>query len=342
MLLIIGIVLMIIGLVFFIIGLKKINLNSSTIKLNEELEQRHEELTKEILKLGEQKVSHLDELEKISEKSIQIVKTIEEQKAEVHFAFEKYCETLDISYLMKEKEYDAQVRVLETKFQAELERQKRDSYNAFENYCDILDKSYCEIERQFDANIDNLKNQFKKHSEELEKIRATYAATKEAKRREEEMELQADFYSLHLSSIDLSTIALIDELKPRLPYARVLCMLIWTTYYQKQMTALCNNVLGPNTICGIYKITNKKSGLCYIGQATDMATRWKQHAKCGLGIDTPSQNKLYKAMLKDGLINFTFELIEECPRAQLNEKEKYYIDLYQSYEYGYNSTSGNK
>jgi group I intron endonuclease len=80
--------------------------------------------------------------------------------------------------------------------------------------------------------------------------------------------------------------------------------------------------------------------MCYIGQAVDLARRWKDHAKCGLGIDTPASNKLYKAMIEDGLWNFSFEILEECPSAQLNEKEKYYIQLYKSYEFGYNSNKG--
>jgi group I intron endonuclease len=61
-----------------------------------------------------------------------------------------------------------------------------------------------------------------------------------------------------------------------------------------------------------------------------------------LGIDTPAGNKLYKAMMEDGLENFSFEVLEECNREELNEKERYYINLYQSDKFGYNSTSGNK
>ena len=67
--------------------------------------------------------------------------------------------------------------------------------------------------------------------------------------------------------------------------------------------------------------------------------RWKDHAKCGLGIDTPSSNKLYKAMLEDGIWNFSWELIEQCSKEELNEKEKFYINMYKSYDYGYNSNS---
>ena len=47
-------------------------------------------------------------------------------------------------------------------------------------------------------------------------------------------------------------------------------------------------------------------------------------------------------MLNDGVVNFTFELLEKCDRKLLNEKEKFYIELYQSCDYGYNSTIGNK
>jgi hypothetical protein len=61
-----------------------------------------------------------------------------------------------------------------------------------------------------------------------------------------------------------------------------------------------------------------------------------------LGIDTPAGNKLYKAMQEVGLENFSFELLEECSKDELNEKEKYYIELYQSYEFGYNSNAGIK
>jgi hypothetical protein len=45
-------------------------------------------------------------------------------------------------------------------------------------------------------------------------------------------------------------------------------------------------------------------------------------------------------MQEYGLWSFSWELLEECPRGQLNEKEKYYIELYDSYNFGYNSNKG--
>ena len=174
----------------------------------------------------------------------------------------------------------------------------------------------------------------------LEKINATYQSRMEAERREMKMQQEKDFYKLHLNDKEQSDIQILNNIKSQLFNSRILSMLIWSTYFQKQMTTLCNNILGINKVSGIYKITNIKDNKCYIGQSVDIATRFKNHAKCGLGIDTPANNKLYQAMEKEGLENFTWELLEKCPKEQLNEKEKYYIKAYQAVEYGYNSSQG--
>lgn len=75
-------------------------------------------------------------------------------------------------------------------------------------------------------------------------------------------------------------------------------------------------------------------------QNCNLRTRWSDHIKMGLGADPPSRNKLYPAMMADGVENFTFELLEECESTQLNEREKFYIEFYDSVNYGYNVTRG--
>ena len=117
---------------------------------------------------------------------------------------------------------------------------------------------------------------------------------------------------------------------------------IWKVYYEKPYTDLIGRVVGASIKTGIYKITNLITNECYIGQSVDINKRWSEHCKCGLGIDTPPGNKLYKAMQEYGLENFTFELLTECSKEELNEKETYFINLYQAKEFGYNSTGGNK
>lgn len=214
-----------------------------------------------------------------------------------------------------------------------------DKYNKYEdeydNNIDLLKKSY-------DNAQDNLIKEYEVEKEKLNKIKATRMAAQEAILKEKEIKENKSFYCLTPSQEDLDDVNALERIKPKLHQPRILCMLIWSTYFQKSMTALCNNVLGPEKITGIYKITNQETNECYIGQGVDVATRWKDHAKCGLGIDTPASNKLYKAMQEYGLQSFSFELLEKCDKILLNEKESYYIELYQSYEYGYNSNKGIK
>jgi hypothetical protein len=45
-------------------------------------------------------------------------------------------------------------------------------------------------------------------------------------------------------------------------------------------------------------------------------------------------------MAKDGLENFTFELVEEVPKDKLTEREKYWINFYGSKQYGLNMREG--
>ena len=87
---------------------------------------------------------------------------------------------------------------------------------------------------------------------------------------------------------------------------------------------------------GIYKITNKVNGKCYIGQSLDIEKRFKSHKRC------KENRPLYNAFKKYGIDNFTFEVIEECEKEKLNEREIYYIALYKSanYRFGYNSSLG--
>ena len=234
-----------------------------------------------------------------------------------------------------------------------IDNQQEMSSNAFKNYCDILEKKYKEVEEEHDMEIEalntaysNLQLKLLREADEvrsdLDKIKATRAAAIEAARREKDIENNLTFYCLDISDADKRDIAKLEALKPSLNKPRVLSMLIWQTWFQKPLKALSANVVGATDVTGVYKITNIKTKECYIGQAIHIKDRFVEHAKCGLGIDTPAGNKLYKAIQEFGLWNFSFEVLEECPREQLNEKEKYYIDLYSSYDYGYNSTRGNK
>lgn len=70
-------------------------------------------------------------------------------------------------------------------------------------------------------------------------------------------------------------------------------------------------------IC-IYKITNLVTGDFYIGQTIDFQERVTQHKR-------DPQPKMREDVAKYGWDNFKFEILEECPREELNDRENYYI-----------------
>lgn len=91
--------------------------------------------------------------------------------------------------------------------------------------------------------------------------------------------------------------------------------------------------------CGIYKIQNKITHKVYIGQSTHIYRRWHRHHQDAQKLE--NESSLYLAIRKYGIQNFDFSIIEECPKEELNQKQIYYISLYNSLApNGYNLTSG--
>ena len=198
-----------------------------------------------------------------------------------------------------------------------------------------------EINEQLQKFSTKAKNQKEQLQNELNKLKTSLSAGVEARLREQQKKEKINFYKLSIKDTDLSDIEMLENLKKSFHNPVILSKLIWTQYFQKQMTELCDRVLGKKTICGIYKITNLLTEQCYIGQSVDISKRWKEHCKCGLGIDASTTNKLYNSMQKDKVWNFSFELLEQCPRNLLNEKEKFWIQMYQSNKFGLNIMKGN-
>lgn len=90
---------------------------------------------------------------------------------------------------------------------------------------------------------------------------------------------------------------------------------------------------------GIYKITNLKNNKVYIGQAINLTRRKGDYFN---GKKKPPHGLIGKAFLKYGAESFSFEILERCPKENLNDREGYYIDLFDSCNKtkGYNMLSG--
>ena len=169
----------------------------------------------------------------------------------------------------------------------------------------------------------------------LADLTAKLTSAVEAAKRAEELRIKQDFYRLQLSQADIDEIARLREVTPYLRDSEPLNKVIWKVYYEKPYTDLIGRVVGTGVHTGIYKITNIENQMCYIGQAANIADRWKQHIKRGIGAETPTRNKLYPAMLELGVENFTFEIVEEVERSKLNDREDYWQEYFHAKDFGY-------
>ena len=87
----------------------------------------------------------------------------------------------------------------------------------------------------------------------------------------------------------------------------------------------------------IYIIKNKESPKVYIGQTTrNVAKRFQEHLQ-----RDDMNTKLGQAIFRYGKDNFYYEILEEVEDKELlNEREQYWIKYYNSYDKGYNMTTG--
>ena len=94
---------------------------------------------------------------------------------------------------------------------------------------------------------------------------------------------------------------------------------------------------------GIYKIENLVNGKIYIGQSTNIKKRWATHRTRPFNPNSKQYDSLlYRAIRKYGLENFRFVVLEETLIEELDNREKYWIEYYESHnkEKGYNLTDG--
>lgn len=91
---------------------------------------------------------------------------------------------------------------------------------------------------------------------------------------------------------------------------------------------------------GIYKIKNKSNGKIYIGQSVDILGRWEEHINQGKAA-TIYEDEFHFELFNNPS-DFMFSILEICQEEELQEREQYYINKYNSIEKGYNKIAAAK
>lgn len=319
--------------VFVLISKQKVSLDEEK-KLKQRLDSQIKELQKDY-QSAKGDLSKINDVIKQQQSQSGILKSQIEQKKQTN---NQLINSINKIRQQMNTYYDQEKK----RVQRELEEFKQTSGKAAQAYWDNLEGYYETAEARTREKLASLKEEQNKAAADLNNLKETRKAAYEAILRQKEVKENKDDYRLKPSEVDLYDIRSLKHLSKTFHKPRVISMLIWQYYFQPLAKKQFPIILKGSTKMGIYKITDLFTDQAYIGQSVDIYKRWTDHCKAGLGIDTPVGNRLYQKMGSDGLQNFTFELLCQCSKEQLDEKERYFIELYQADLYGFNGTKGNK
>ena len=251
-------------------------------------------------------------LQEISSK----VKTYEEQLRDIALTNAKrYEETL--------------MNIAKDNVKAEQEKMQKVAQESFE-------KAMAEMDVQAEA----ARAQIEILTKEIAEYSAKQIAINEAILRQRALEEQQDFYRVCLGPEAANDVEILKEARRNLKKPEIIDKIIYDNYIAKPVLEMIKRVLQNTTCSGIYKITCIKTGEIYIGKSVDIKSRWQQHCKSAFNCGTIAHSLLHTKMKQYGIENFTFELVEQVPKEQLSEREKFYIDFYKTKETGLNERNG--
>lgn len=249
---------------------------------------------------------------------------------EISSKVEIYEEQLRAMALTNAKRYEETLmNIAKDKVKTEQEKMQKAAQESFE-------KAMAEMDVQAEA----ARAQIEILTKEIAEYSAKQAAINEAILRQRALEEQQDFYRVCLGPEAANDVEILKAARKNLKKPEIIDKIIYDNYIAKPVLEMIKRVLQNTTCSGIYKITCIKTGEIYIGKSVDIKSRWQQHCKSAFNCGTIAHSLLHTKMKQYGIENFTFELVEQVPKEQLSEREKFYIDFYKTKETGLNERNG--
>ena len=271
-------------------------------------------------------------------------KSLEERKR----AVEEIIEQLENRRREAEKNYNEIIANEKERINTELEFYRKNKFDGIESKVqfEFAEKTAAANKVYEETMITLSEQQKQKEAElalllsEIDDFKKKQSVINEEILRRRELEEKQDFYRVLIGRQEIDDIQCLLSIREKLIYRENLDKLIYDVYISKQVTEMTKRVLKGAAPSGIYKITRLKTGEIYIGKSTDVKKRWTEHCKTAYGVGTIAHSILHTTIRKDGIENFTFELLEEVPKDKLTEREKYWITFYDSKNYGLNERNG--
>lgn len=205
---------------------------------------------------------------------------------------------------------------------------------------EAINKEVVQLENNYNTHKENLDRDISTLREELSDLKARREAYIEALKAEEKRQQDRAFYTINLTEENKEDIKILRSIEDKLHNSEALNRLIYDVFIKKPLGDLLLRIIGENTYGGIYKITNLDTQRAYIGRSTDIKKRLTEHVKGAFNISTIADQEIHRVMGREGVNKFSFEVLEKVEKEKLNEREKYWIDFYQTQSYGYNQNKG--
>lgn len=239
-------------------------------------------------------------------------------------------------------------RVREEELDLVLQKEKEKKTNEIKREIEEWAKSAQEVATfEYESVVDSYN---KSLEETYEKLRNLYMEVNEYKEardainaeilRQRAINENQDFYRVQIDKDSKHDIEVINSIRSQIFKFEILNKLLYDNYVSKPAKEMVKRVLEGKNPSGIYKVTNIETQEIYIGKSTTVADRWINHIKSACGLAGVADSQFQRALKKYGVDSFTWELLEEVPKDKLTEKEKYYINFYDTTHYGYNMRMG--
>lgn len=289
--------------------------------LNKELQNKKELINLQLNKLEEQKIVADKELLAIQDK-IETQNKINEQL----YNYQKDQLEKQINTIKEEKEKQVEYEVLVYK------------NNSINKANEEINSTLSELNKQKEdklAEIQQIQIQLNDYKKKQEVITERIL-------HEEQIKLQQDAHRIILTETDKEDIMYLTSIIPKLRNHEIIYKLIWSEYLQRPFNTMIKNLFGgkipKNVIYCIEQIDGNKK---YIGKTkAEVSKRWTEHIKTSLSIGGVARSQIHDALYLHW-DEFYFSILEVVDNeSNLSEREKYYINFYETDKIGYNVKVG--
>ena len=268
------------------------------------------------------------ELEKDIEIKENILKTTKEQIDELNKINNKIKEK-------KEEDLNQYLEKLKSlklyQLNKELEEWARSSQQA-------LNEAAKTLSVELNTEIESLYKTLEEYQQKEKVYKQEIQIINEENRKRELAQNEIDSHRIVLSPTEYDDIQYIVSIIHNVHNSDILKKLIWSEYLQKPFQQMIKNIFGANKPKNvIYCIEHLPTHKKYIGKTSqEVSKRWSEHIKTSLGFGNIAKSKIHEAMYLHW-DEFYFSVLEQVSaQDNISERERFYINFFQSNVYGYN------